>query len=334
MKNNKSKLFALGLIALAGVATLAGCDGEKESSSTESSSQATNTLSAPTNFTFNPNTGAYSFNATDANAGYYFVRCFSVDASGNKASSYTVSSKRINGGKTGTMSGTLDTSGFGWGNYSIELVTFAAAGSGYTAPDAVTLKAVYGKGGILEKPEMLVTTEGNTAEVVIDWYSINDYYDYQVLGNLEINFYSDEALTTKVKTDTVDLHALLDTIDVHPAGGYIWGYTNDALHKNLVVGEKGYLNDIYTYKLDAGEYWVTSQHKSADTSVYADSKVSDAVKITLTSEDPTGATYVEQNTTLWEKPSVMGVPCAMKNHDNSKRIDYAGAQTTTAEIVE
>lgn len=334
MKNNKSKALLTGLISLAGVLVLASC-GETTNSITESSEPSESdqkTLAAPTNFDFDPNTGEYSFTAVDANAGYYFIRCFSLDANGNESASYVASSKRINGGKVGEFSGTLDTSAFGWGNYSIKLVTFAAAGSGYLAPEAVVLNAQFGVGGILEKPEMLVTTEGNTAEVVIDWYSLNDYYMYQILGDMEINFYSDESLSTLAKTDTVDLHTLLDTIDVHPAGGYIWGYSNDSLHKNLAKGEKGYLNDIYTYELDAGEYWVTCQHKSAAPTVYSDSKVSDAVKITLTSEDPTGETYVEEHTEKWEAPSVMGVPVAMKSHDNSNRVDYAGAQKTTAKV--
>lgn len=338
MFKNLKKASLAAILLFSGL-TLAGCNNDKkEETPTEKENKgddtpAKQTLSAPTDFTFDPATGAYSFNAVDVNAGYYFVRCFAVDASGNEATTYTVSSSRINGGTTGTKSGTVDISGFGWGTYDIKLVTFAASGTNYAAPDPVMIKVNYGVGGVLEKPEMQVTTEGNLAEVVIDWYTINDLYMYAALGDCVINFYSDEGLTTVAKTDTVDLHALLDTIDVHPAGGYIWGYSNDALHKNLAEGEKGYLYDIYSYKLGAGDYWVTVQLKSSAPTVFSDSKVSDAVKITLTDAEATGATYVSAATALWEKPSVMGVPVAMKNHDNSKRVDYAGAQTTTAELI-
>ena len=332
-RKNKLFLFCVGVLTAVSCFSLllAGCGKEEDSKGKDSSSssESLHQLSAPTNFTFNTETGDFSFTATDKNAGYYFVRCFAV-TNGTEANTYTVSSSRIAGGSTGEKTGNVDVSGFGWGDYNIKLVTFAAAGSGYGAPETQVLKAQYGVGGVLEKPEMLAMTEGNQVELVIDWYTINDYYMYQFLPTVTFNFYSDEALTTVVKTDTVDLHDLLATIDVHPAGGYIWGYSNDSLHKPL--GDKGYLNDIYTYTLDAGTYWVTATANTTS-SAFSASKPSDAVKITLTGDAATGAAYESVTTALWKAPSTMGVPVAMKNDEHSDRVDYAGSQTTSSKIV-
>ncbi len=71
-------------------------------------------LGAPTDFQIDPNTGEYSFNATDERVGYYFVRFYALDENGNVTGEYITSSKRINGGKTGEYSGTLDLSGAAW----------------------------------------------------------------------------------------------------------------------------------------------------------------------------------------------------------------------------
>lgn len=329
-KTKKGCLMAV--LALCCMGTLASCGGGSAPAS--SSEEQKNVLKAPTNFTFDTTTGDFSFTANDANAGYYFVRCFSV-VNGAEASTYTVSSKRISGGDTGAKSGNLDVSGFGWGDYNVKLITYAAAGTDYQAPDAVVLKAQYGVGGILEKPEMAIFTEGNLAEVVIDWYTLNDYYAYQFLPELELNFYSDEALTTVVKTDKVDLHDLLSTIDVHPAGGNIWGYVNaeNSLHAPL-NGQYGFKNDLYEYTLDAGEYWVTAKALSTSETTFSSSKVSDVVHITMTADAPTGATFETCKTDLYENPSTLGVPVAMTNHDNSSRVDYAGSQTTTSRIAD
>ena len=61
---------------------------------------------APEDFTFDTVTGKFSFNAVDKNIGYYFVRIYSA-SSGVEAHEYTVSSKRLNGGKTGEIKGSV-----------------------------------------------------------------------------------------------------------------------------------------------------------------------------------------------------------------------------------
>ena len=94
---------------------------------------AADELQPPTDFTFDPLTGAVSFTANDANAGYYFVRVYPV-VNGSEATAYVASSKRINAGKTGEKTSKVDVSTIGWGLYNVKLVTFPASGTDYTAP--------------------------------------------------------------------------------------------------------------------------------------------------------------------------------------------------------
>lgn len=338
MKKNKILAMFVSAILLIGCCFLcfAACGGTNDDDKKND-----NVLKAPTDFTYDTETGDFSFNAQDENAGYYFVRVFQM-TNGQEASTYTVSSSRINGGKTGKMSGKLNTSGLGWGDYHVKLITSTAAGTDYKAPDPVVLTARYGIGGVLEKPEMQVISDGNTVEVIIDQFTLNDYYMYQVLPKLNIKIYSDEELKTAVVDETYDLATLADVVDSHPAGGYIWGYDNSALHK-IYRGDvyMGYKNTIWTYELGAGTYYVTMQAISASPEVFESSKVSETITFTLTDSKPVGCesdqnipeSIVIQNTALWVKPSCTGMIVAPKNQDTSNRTDSAKMQETTSKIV-
>ena len=287
-------------------------------------------LQAPTDFVFNTETGEFTFQSNDSNAGYYFIRIYSLTADGNEVSAYTASSKRINAGKAGLKKGKVDVSAMAWGAYHIKLVTFAASSTGYTAPAPVILTANYGIGGTLERPELMAVADGNQVELSVDWYSISDYYEYQYLPKVVFNIYSDEALTALAFTDTVDLAKLLDTIDRHPAGGYVWGYSTSSPHPTL--DRFGIINDLYTYTLPAGTYYVTAQALSNDETVVDSSKPSEAVAFTLTDEEPNGEFTVAKSS-LWQNPTVMGVPTAIPGQA-AGRVDAAQEQTTTSAIAE
>lgn len=276
-------------------------------------------------FTFNSETGEFSFTTTDDNAGYYFVRVYPV-VGGEEASEYVASSRRINAGKLGQKSGKVDVSTVGWGEYHIKLVTFAASGTNYTTPNPVIVTVYYGVGGVLEKPEMMIIADGNTAELIVDWYSISDYYAYQFMPNVAFNVYSDEACTALVMTDTINLNDLRATMDTHPAGGYIWGYSTTSNHQ--VLNGMGFANTVWPYTLPAGTYYATVQALSDNEAVIASSKVSDVVTFTLTDEEPNGE-YTTSETALWHAPTTMGVPCAVPG-TYADRVDAAASQVTTS----
>ena len=190
-----------------------------------------NQLMAPTDFVMDPNTGEYSFTATDERVGYYFVRFYALDENGNEDGEYITSSSRINGGVTGEITGTLDLSGAAWGTYHVNLTSFAPAGTDYESPDPVTLTMQYGVGQTLERPEMLIMTSGNQAELVIDWWTLCDYAFTQYMPNMEFTFYSDAECTQEVMSEVVDLAPLMDTLRKNPPGMiYIWGWSTQKAH--------------------------------------------------------------------------------------------------------
>lgn len=311
----KKKLFGILLLAAMLLVCLA----------TAAFAEEKTPLTPPTDFVFNTETGEFTFTTTDDNAGYYFVRVYPV-IDGEEASEYVASSRRINAGKLGEKKGKVDVSTIGWGTYHVKLITFAASGTNYQAPAPVIVNAYYGVGGVLEKPEMMVITDGNTAEFIVDWYSISDYYEYQFMPNVTFNVYSDEACTALVMTDTIDLNDLRATMDTHPAGGYIWGYSTTSNHPYL--NGMGFANTVWPYVLPAGTYYATVQAISDNEAVIASSKVSDVVTFTLTDAEPSGE-YTAVKTALWKDPTTMGVPCAVPG-THADRIDAAKTQTTTS----
>ena len=323
--------LVLGISLLISILSLGACSTKTTDDQATDNQTTGNVLATPTDFTFDTQTGEFSFTASDANAGYYFVRAYHS----GETSEYVASSKRLAGGTTGTISGTIDISGIGWGDYDINLVSFAAAGSGYTAPDPVTLKAQYGVGLNLERPEMLAMWSGNQVELVIDWWTLCDYNFKQHMPEMKFTFYSDEACTNEVKSETVDLSDLLATLKMNPPGlEYIWGWnTKDALHYYTTVNEAtfGFKYNLYPYTMDAGTYYVTCQAISKyDYS--NDSQVSTPIEFTLTDAEPTSE-FEYATTQLWTDPQQMDMPGANPGMQ-AGRVDGCVEQVVSGQIVE
>lgn len=310
--------------AAAAAALLAGCGGSSSTAASTASSASTTggDLAAPTDFTADPESGEFSFTANDENMGYYFVRVFPV-LNGVESDAYVASSSRINGGKTGTVTGSFDASTIGWGAYHIKLISFAAAGTGAKAPDAVILTANYGVGGVLERPEMLVITDGSEAQFIVDHYTLSDYKAYQYLPTVKFTIYSDAALTTEVRSEEADLSTL--TMDTHPTGAYIWEYNNSGNYP--YVNGSTLLPEVTVDDLEPGTYYVTCTATSSVEDI-SDSQPSDAVEFTVTADAP-DYDFTTATTSLWQDPTVMGMPCAVAG-TYTDRVDFGGTQTTSA----
>ncbi len=331
------KIGAFCILILVFSLTLSGCAKKEIESSGENTGteeSAKTLLTAPTDFTYDPNTGSYSFIANDTNAAYYFIRAFGV-VDGVEQPEYVASTKRLKGGATGEMTGKISLDGFGWGTYNIKLVTFAAAGSNYEAPEAQAVTVQYGVDLPLERPEMLVMSSGNQVELVVDWWTLCDYQTYQYMPMMTFTFYSDEALTRSVMSDTVDLHDLLATQKMNPPGlEYIWGYTtSEGLHYYTTDSDStfAFIYDLYTYSLDAGDYYVTCQAISKD-DYTLDSKVSTPVMFTLTDEAPTEA-FNYATTQLWTDPQQMDMPGANPGQQPD-RVDVCTEQPVSGQVIQ
>lgn len=291
------------------------------------------TLLAPTDFTFDPATGDYAFTANDENMGYYFIRFYQV-VDGKISGEYISSSKRIRGGTTGTITGTIDLSDVAWGAFAVSLTSYAPAGSAYENPEPINIMAQFGVGLPLERPEMLAMYSGNQVQLVIDWWTLSNYRYMEYLPYMTFRFYSDAECTDEVFSDTVDLETLKATMSKNPPGIIIiWGYHSEAAKTDddlfLYVpddydteaaaasagnpwGGGGSLNplyfryDNYAYTLSAGTYYVTCQAIARDEYVL-DSQVSTVLEITLTDDEPT-AEFSQAKTELWEDPQQMDMP--------------------------
>ena len=318
---------------------------EEAAEETEEAEEASdNMLGAPTDFTMDPNTGEYSFTATDERVGYYFVRFYSLDENGNEKGEYITSSKRIRGGSTGEVTGTLDLSGAAWGTYHVNLTTFAPAGTDFVNPPAETLTIQYGVDETLERPEMLAMTSGDQVELVVDWWTLCDYAFTQYMPNMKFTFYSDADCTEEVMSDTVDLEPLMDTLRKNPPGIiYIWGWsTAVGPHFYTITSDQeggfgggsstfAFKNDIYTYTLDAGTYYVTAQALSKD-EYTKDSEVSTPIEITIAGGEVT-EDYEVATTELWTDPQLMDMPGSNPGQQPD-RIDTAAEQGVSGQVIE
>ncbi len=313
------------------------------------------TLQAPTDFTFDPMTGNYSFVANDENMGYYFIRFYEMK-DGEITGEYISSSKRIRGGKTGEITGTLDLSSVAWGEFAVSLCSFAPAGTDYVTPDPINIMCQFGVGLPLERPEMLAMYSGNTVQLVIDWWTLCDYRYNEYLPLMKFTFYSDAECTNEVLSDTVDLKDLAATMSKNPPGVIIiWGYHSEAakdandlfLYKpdgyEEKSGESGgsmgggslnplyFIYDKYEYSLPAGTYYVTCQALSRDAYVL-DSQVSTVLEITLSDDAPT-AEFQQAKTALWTDPQQMDMPGANPGQQ-SDRVDCCLNQPVSGMLVQ
>lgn len=350
MKIDRRQFLAL-TGAAAATALLVGCGSDSGTTATASSAAAgSDTLAAPTDFTVDPETGEFSFTANDDRMGYYNVRVYKVE-NGVENNSYAASSSRFNGDQTGTITGSFDTSNIGWGTYHIKLVSFAAAGTDLKAPEAVVLTAHYGVGLTFEQPEMLAFSSGNTMALVIDWWTLCDYYFLENMPDIKFSVYSDAECTTEVFSDTVSLDTMYD--ENHgmnpPSIIHYWGWskTDGMFYIELEGGGFGpdsggsktriYFNgDYYPYTLsdmglEAGTYYVTVQALS--TLDYAsDSKVSSAAEVILTNAEPSGENFNTSRTENWTDPTMMDMPGANPGVQEN-RVDGCTSNPMSAEIV-
>lgn len=310
---------------------------EEETEETEESTEeteeetdtASGTLEGPSDLEIDWETGEFTFTANDENVGYYFVRVYEY-TDGEIGDEYVATSSRISGGSTGTLSGEIDLSSLGYETYAFKLLGYAAAGSDDENPDAVTYVYQLGIGAVMECPELMVITDGSEAEFYIDLYTLSDWYVYQVMPTVEFNIYSDADCTELVTTETVDL----STLEPVAASPWITGtnWTTDAEATHLYLEETtGLVSQLVLEDLEAGTYYVTATALGND--IISDSQVSEAVEFTVTDEDPDGE-YTATTSSLWQDPVVSTAGAQADEGTYTDRIDFAGTQSTTGELID
>lgn len=301
-----------------------------------------NVLQQPADFEFDPMTGDFSFTATDDRTAYYFVRIFQVK-DGVESTEYVATSDRLMGGNTGKMTGNVSLPAMGWGTFRVTLNSYPAAGSGLQRPEPSRITAEYGVGLTLERPEMLAMVSGNQVELIMDWYTLSDYYTQEYLPNMKFTFYADPECQTEVRSETVDLEQLADTVYRHPMG-YNWGSSYSEplpryYHSNgeltgfgPYVGGSDYcfLYNIFPYTMEPGTYYVTCQALSK-LEYTNDSAVSTPVEIVITDAEPS-AEFVTACTELWTDPAMSDIP-STKGGVRSERVDFCGDQPISSRIV-
>lgn len=354
-KSTTSSLVGRGIVACSLVATLGlglcGCSGSSTATDTGSTAAATQTSSnqvaAPSDLNIDFSTGDFTFTSNDEDAGYYFLRVYENN-DGTQADEYSATSGRVSGGKTGTLEGNIDLSGLSWKTYNFNLVGSAASGSDKEAPETQVFTYKLGVGGVMERPEMMVLADGNTAEFYIDLYTLSDWYKTQRMPTVEFNIYSDADCTQLVKTETVDLSDMKPQEASGPwASGTMWASDPDALHKYLQPSADGsqqmgpmggsseptgLVSQLVLDDLDAGTYYVTAIAKGTDDGDVSDSKPSEAVEFTVTADEPTGE-FTATQTSLWVDPELGGMGITAQEGTQPDRVDTAASQTTTGELV-
>ena len=297
-------------------------------------------LLPPTDFVFDVETGSFSFTDNDERAGYYFVRVYPV-INGAEAGEYVASSKRFSGGRTGEKSGAVKLDGMGWGEYHAKLLTYHASGTAYADPAPVVLDVFYGVGGKLEKPEMMVVTDGNTVEITLDWYTYCDWADEQFLPILRVSAYTDEGLTALAAEEDYERASMV--VDGPPFGGYILPYSAGSGHMNFEsVGRGGpggassgeqsvkrfCLVPEVTLTLPGGTYYVVCQGVSYWEEQIASSALSDVIRVTVTDEAPDGEFEVFK-TASWQDPNGGEFPTVPAGGAQG-RLDEAQGQITAS----
>ena len=247
-------LCALAVSASA-AAMLAGCGGGGDTPTDEGDE---NVIDQPANFVFDDETGEFSFDGVE-NAGYYLVRVYAYDIpTETESNQYLATSSRISGG-TGEKSGSVDISDIAWGEYHVNLYTYAASGLGLEAPEPVT--HVIRNGGTLRKPELRFTVTGTEVEMQVDGYSAAYYAFNELLTTYTFTVYGEDGTTVEktVENDSGD-----------------WEIDSTNL-------DKGYLfkSNTSTTTLEAGDYYLSVKANGQGDLIIA-SEESEKVPFTVT----------------------------------------------------
>ena len=121
----------------------------------------------------------------------------------------------------------------------------------------------------------------------------------------------------------------------HPEGPHFYTVVNEEAEEGSFFGASemtfAFKNDIYTYTLDPGTYYVTAQALSKD-EYTLDSQVSTPVEITLTDGEVTEE-FEYATTELWTDPQLMDMPGANPGQQPD-RIDTSAAQGISGQLLE
>ena len=207
----KRFILSVGALLLS-CAMLAAC-GQKDNfiavdtTPTAIAAETDATLKQPEDFQFDPMTGEFSFTATDDRMWDDSISVTTTAKDNNPnvplriATEYLATSARIMGGSTGAVTGKVDLPAMGWGTFRVMLNAYPAAGSGLERPEPTKITAEYGVGLTLERPEMLAMVSGNQVELIVDWFTLSDYYTQEYLPEMEFTFYSDPECTDAVRSE-------------------------------------------------------------------------------------------------------------------------------------
>ncbi len=274
-----------------------------------------NVLPAPTNFTFDEQTGEFSFDGVE-NAGYYYVRYFGYneikDADDNI---YLQTSERISGG-VGKKSGTLDMSSAVCGAYRVKLQVFAPSGTDYKAPPPV-MKVFYKQEGVkLITPQFKLTSNGNRLTIHADEYVFATYLQYQQFPNITY-IVKDSGGNVVQEIEHLKSDLIYDLNLTKMMNLYAF---NDSATKTLNVSPG-------TYTVQA-----VAKTPTLDKKYVTDADVSETVSITVTATGESSA-----QTTLFEEPTmaqfgsggVVGNGKYAKN--NPQIIEYTGVSLSVSD---
>lgn len=157
-KEQAGTVAVLGVVMLIfSILTCGGLGGSAKSGSAAAASTARGTLEEVTDFTFDFNTGDYSFTGTD-NAQFYVVRVYSVE-NGTESVSALAQSDRIDADETNAYAGSLDAA-LTAGDYNAYVLAVA---SGYSP----STTRVSGSSTMLAQPKVTATWQGEDPDITV-----------------------------------------------------------------------------------------------------------------------------------------------------------------------
>lgn len=286
------------VVSICALSIMVSCKGDEEDK---------NLLTQPTNFTFNEETGEFSFDGVE-NAGYYYVRIFGYNEVQDVDDNiYISTSKRLEGGK-GKKTGTVDVASLVCGAYRVKCQVFAPSGTDFVAPDPV-MKVIYKQQGVkLITPQFKLTSEGNKLTINADEYVFASYIKYQQFPCLKYVVKDSNGNVVQeiahLKSDLVYDLNLTTMMN-------LYAFTDSATKSvNLTPG---------TYTVQA-----IATTPTKDSKYISDADLSEVVSITLTA-----TSKAEAKTSKFDEPSVAqfgtgGVIGSSYAKENPEILAYTG----------